>query len=228
MMTETVRCPMCGKPNPADREVCQYCQARLKPLRRPPSEEDAWGNATSPGGSSPPDPGDEALPWGEDAAQEEDLASWLRDLAGEEAPEMVEDTERLGAEDVNGEALLGRLNAMVEEEEGGGSAEAEGPTASPVKDEGGLDWLDEAEAETTLPSWGSEASLAEEHSPSEEGAEEETDEELADWLSRLDSEAFSVSEEEEAPDEAAPAGAAEEAPDWLGEWATGEAASEGA
>lgn len=27
-----VRCPMCGKPSPAGQEVCQFCQARLKPL----------------------------------------------------------------------------------------------------------------------------------------------------------------------------------------------------
>jgi hypothetical protein len=27
-----VRCPMCGKPNPAELEVCQFCKARLKPL----------------------------------------------------------------------------------------------------------------------------------------------------------------------------------------------------
>jgi hypothetical protein len=27
-----VRCPMCGKPNPADLEICQFCKARLKPL----------------------------------------------------------------------------------------------------------------------------------------------------------------------------------------------------
>ena len=27
-----IRCPMCGKPNPADMDTCQYCQARLKPL----------------------------------------------------------------------------------------------------------------------------------------------------------------------------------------------------
>ena len=30
-MAET-RCPMCGKPNPAGAETCQYCQARIKPL----------------------------------------------------------------------------------------------------------------------------------------------------------------------------------------------------
>ena len=31
MMAE-VRCPMCGKSNPADIDVCQFCQARIKPL----------------------------------------------------------------------------------------------------------------------------------------------------------------------------------------------------
>jgi hypothetical protein len=29
---DEIRCPMCGKPNPADLEECQHCQARLKPL----------------------------------------------------------------------------------------------------------------------------------------------------------------------------------------------------
>ena len=27
------RCPMCGKSNPAERDTCQYCQARLKPFQ---------------------------------------------------------------------------------------------------------------------------------------------------------------------------------------------------
>ena len=27
-----VRCPMCGKPNPAESDTCQFCDARLKPL----------------------------------------------------------------------------------------------------------------------------------------------------------------------------------------------------
>jgi hypothetical protein len=41
---DEIRCPMCGKSNPAEREVCQYCQARLKPLQAPPPED------ASPGG----------------------------------------------------------------------------------------------------------------------------------------------------------------------------------
>lgn len=27
-----IRCPMCGKPNPSERDTCQYCQARLKSM----------------------------------------------------------------------------------------------------------------------------------------------------------------------------------------------------
>ena len=27
-----IRCPMCGKPNPAEADTCQYCQARLTPM----------------------------------------------------------------------------------------------------------------------------------------------------------------------------------------------------
>ena len=34
-----VRCPMCGKSNPADANVCQNCQARLKPLTPNPAPE---------------------------------------------------------------------------------------------------------------------------------------------------------------------------------------------
>ena len=27
-----IKCPMCSKPNPAELDVCQFCEARLKPL----------------------------------------------------------------------------------------------------------------------------------------------------------------------------------------------------
>jgi hypothetical protein len=45
-----IRCPMCGKPNPDNLEVCQFCEARLKPLiptsvpvDEPPSNEKKGG-----------------------------------------------------------------------------------------------------------------------------------------------------------------------------------------
>jgi len=41
-----VRCPMCGKSNPAEREICLFCQARLKPL---------WEETPSGGSQDMPD-----------------------------------------------------------------------------------------------------------------------------------------------------------------------------
>lgn len=52
-----VRCPMCGKPNPADLDTCRFCQARLKPLA-PPSEPPA-------------------------SSQQPDMPDWLRQLRSE-------------------------------------------------------------------------------------------------------------------------------------------------
>lgn len=71
-----IRCPMCGKPNPAELEVCQFCQARLKPLSTP----------QSPAGDEPPDwlknlrgkEEEPAAPSGEPAGQDEGSnADWL-------------------------------------------------------------------------------------------------------------------------------------------------------
>ncbi len=66
------RCPMCGKPNPADREMCQFCEARLKPLiDSPAAEEDT--SSLSPGSApSPQDTGE----------LERTLPAWLQDARG--------------------------------------------------------------------------------------------------------------------------------------------------
>ena len=37
---DEIRCPMCGRNNPSDLDVCQYCQARLKPLIAGESQEE--------------------------------------------------------------------------------------------------------------------------------------------------------------------------------------------
>jgi hypothetical protein len=39
-----IRCPMCGKPNPEDLEICQFCQARLKPLRLTSQQDEGQPN----------------------------------------------------------------------------------------------------------------------------------------------------------------------------------------
>src|SRR5512133_2666357 len=59
-----IRCPMCGKPNPDDLEICQFCQARLKPAR---SSETGGPAASSLFGSLA-------------ASEDDELPEWLRDL----------------------------------------------------------------------------------------------------------------------------------------------------
>jgi len=44
-----IRCQSCGKPNPDFLEVCQYCDARLKPLTGMLSPESAAPPAEQPG-----------------------------------------------------------------------------------------------------------------------------------------------------------------------------------
>jgi len=56
-----IRCPMCSKMNPSERDVCQFCQARLKPLI----------------GSQEPSPN--PYPFG----HEDDLPDWLKSLTPE-------------------------------------------------------------------------------------------------------------------------------------------------
>jgi hypothetical protein len=69
MTMAEVRCPMCGKLNPADLEVCQFCQARLKPLHVTPSEL---------GPAAP------SQPFKNNASDEESAPEWLRSLRLEE------------------------------------------------------------------------------------------------------------------------------------------------
>jgi hypothetical protein len=83
MTMAEVRCPMCGKANPADLEVCQFCQARLKPLHVTPSE---LGPAT-------PSQPSKDIPSGEESAPE-----WLRSLRLEEEIGDLEEEPQEGNE----------------------------------------------------------------------------------------------------------------------------------
>ncbi len=223
MMSETIRCPMCGAPNPEELEECQTCGARLKPLRLRPQEEEAepqGAEASPPADASP-------LGWtGGD--EEEDLPSWLRELAGEEMVEGDEEPESLAEELAEEPDLLGRLGGLRAEEAPTDLAaeplESEAPSPEPPSDQ--PDWLsDGGEAESIAgPGPADEATLdwlrgLEEEAPTEPTpAMEETPapagETLPDWLSDL---------EEESPAEPAPAmgegeaptSAEETLPDWL-------------
>jgi hypothetical protein len=64
MSMAEIRCPMCGKLNPADLDICQFCFARLKPVRAAPAE---------------PEPGSPESSQGSDG---EEIPEWLRSFRG--------------------------------------------------------------------------------------------------------------------------------------------------
>ena len=207
MMSDTIRCPMCGASNPADQEECRECGARLKPLILHPQGEGTSprGEATGPSGPKPPPKGSADLLLGRvDASEEEDLPQWLRELAGEEVldeKEATPETEDL----VEDPDLLGRLSGWSGDEEPSASPGQEAASAkrekqseepSPPGDrfEEPQDWLkaepaegpssaEPASTEEDLPDWWAE--LTEEPEASSAGEKVVADEEegLPNWLS---------------------------------------------
>src|SRR3990170_627729 len=85
-----IHCPMCGEVNPPELEICQFCEARLKPLIiSTPAQEPEESQDYS--AIHPPDP--------EDNREGEDWLSGLRedglssgDQADEKSP--LEESER--------------------------------------------------------------------------------------------------------------------------------------
>ena len=100
-----VRCPMCGKTNPAEAEVCQYCQARLKPLGFKPGSSAGTPPPAQPN-SKPPAGGDET--------------DWLRELMGSDStPEPTNEGNEqphpeTGADDAD---WLERIRQRTQEEQ---------------------------------------------------------------------------------------------------------------
>ncbi len=105
-----IKCPMCSKPNPAELDVCQYCEARLKPLTDELSR------------SQPPiHPGEEPIDM--DTGQLEPvLPQWLREVRQQARDSAEEDAKQaLDAEEASqpGEEpdLLAGLQSQSDDEE---------------------------------------------------------------------------------------------------------------
>ena len=93
-MTDNVRCQMCGKLNPPEAEVCQHCNARLKPLiagstgtARPAPHEIPEADRDISPQETPLEPGefsfdisDQTEPVSEQAGAEESSLDWLSDF----------------------------------------------------------------------------------------------------------------------------------------------------
>lgn len=133
MIMADVRCPMCSRLNPADSEVCQYCQARLKPL---------IAGSTSASDSDAPDwlsglrdeQGNE-FDFGETPADQDDSNDWLTRL-GEAAGS--EPTASAPSEPPDWMRDQGDLDATVAFEISGAGSEDFGaqPAKKPDDDRG--------------------------------------------------------------------------------------------
>ena len=105
-----IKCPMCSKPNPAELDVCQYCEARLKPLTDELSR------------SQPPiHPGEEPIDM--DTGQLEPvLPQWLREVrqqardSAEEDAMQASEAEEARQPDEEPDLLAG-LQAQSDDEE---------------------------------------------------------------------------------------------------------------
>ena len=162
-MAAEVRCPMCGKSNPADAEVCQYCRARLKPVITgggepggAPSGEDEpdWLRqlrSDDPKSGNPPASGSEP------AADLPDWLSRIREKTGD-----TENTTGLFADEPAGDADPDWMKGLQGDE-------------SPSSNFGASDdWLSRL---------GGEQSPPEKPAASSESAAEEGD--LSGWLQNL-------------------------------------------
>ncbi|MBN1449483.1 MAG: hypothetical protein JW963_00560 [Anaerolineales bacterium] len=105
-----IKCPMCSKPNPAELDVCQFCEARLKPLTDELSR------------SQPPiRPGEE--PTDKDTSELEPvLPQWLREVR-QQARDSVEDepeqapTEEEASPEESADLLAGLQSQAKDDEE---------------------------------------------------------------------------------------------------------------
>ncbi|MBN1371862.1 MAG: hypothetical protein JW987_07965 [Anaerolineaceae bacterium] len=186
-----VRCPKCGKPNPADAEVCRHCWQRLKPAngdapgaQPPASNEPDWlrelrsdrgaDSASQPDDTSPA--GDQEVPdWlSQIRARNEPESTGLDDLFGkptspaESTPDWLQDAQPAASAADSGGDWLSGLRA----------GETEQPSSDDTQPAGEDAWLSNLQNLQAAP----ESDEAEEALPaSSEGAPD-----LSAWLGSLD------------------------------------------
>jgi hypothetical protein len=134
-----IRCPMCGKSNSSDLDVCQFCEARLKPLQvSQPSEGDEMGGPDESIGA--PDQEGVFPDWLSDLREGEDDMSIKPDAGAEEG--MFDDNSTPSEEEPPN--WLARLQEQGSFDEDVPSQEPGGP--EPVSEEPLPDWLSGADA----------------------------------------------------------------------------------
>lgn len=182
---DEIRCPLCGKLNSKDLDVCQFCDARLKPLKAGQPEE----NDITPESQGAGD--DEFI------SKDEDVPDWLADLrgngvvddespedSGEELPDwLLEEDDGIEAGEDKGDWLddlrsqdSGKYEGSPQEKE---TEDEEGEFSGKQKEQQVSNLLDEKEGEEE-----------EELAPGSRefdtlDAQSEEDGEIPDWLSKV-------------------------------------------
>ena len=106
-----VKCPMCSKPNPAELDVCQFCEARLKPL----TDELSRSQPPIQPGEQPKDMATSDL--------EPVLPQWLREVrqqardSSEDEPEQAPAEEEAAQPEESADLLAGLQSQSEDNEE---------------------------------------------------------------------------------------------------------------
>jgi len=194
-----IRCPMCGRANPEEHDVCEFCGARLKPLT----------GALAAANDEPIHPGDEPTPKST-SELEKTLPEWLRNLRkgdeespGESGPELTSQGE--AADD---DEFFEHLAAL--------STQAGSPDEKPAESQPGEspptdDFLSPLAGLGTAPP-----------APEPEATPEAPKSAEEDFLAGLSAVAAAPSSEEAAT----PSSAADESTDWLAGLSSAEAEEE--
>ncbi len=191
-MADEIFCPMCGRSNPADAEICWSCQARLKPLEASKPADDftpdwlsglrgsaAQENEPAPGEPAAEDadipdwlarmrqPGQDDQPQPSDAAAGGDLPEWMRDMQSQaETP----------AEPAGQDLPEWMQDRPAEADWMSGTRSQEPPTAEPPAAQGtDSDWL------ASLANWDAQDTPADQ--PAESPVAEPSDQD--DWVAKL-------------------------------------------
>jgi hypothetical protein len=235
-----IRCPMCGKLNPDDRDECQHCQARLTPLGIKPfptgslEPEDEGGGLPdwlSAARESSPSSDDDPF----ETEESEDPADWLSRLQDDPEPEVAPLAEAKSPDGSEPESdggdsdWLERIRSLRDQGE-----IVESPTASvtptppafqDVKNDDNdgnqiPDWLDDLHAERGSQPSGPDQKVSLPASDSDEipnwfSEISEQVESSAEEPDQLPTWMTSVTEPEDPTPEPAESAAEVETPDWL-------------
>ena len=221
---EEIRCPMCGKPNPNHLEICEHCQARLKPLIIS-SDEDLPGESIDSDAGLPDwlrsDQQDAPISDSEFEAQDSpeddsDDDAWLNKLReeGDSTPIDISALEDSAAsEEPDEEDWLDRIKDLRDADAEPQDAEPQDNVDTPMEDNSSSIF------DGALPSW---MSADDDEAGSEEPAQEDDssifDGALPSWMSeKEETEIDQVKPQEEVVprDEAVPKESGSSIPDWL-------------